>query len=116
MRKIFGLVLAGCLWLSCGGQSKCEQIGTLTCQKACSCLDGPECQLSQGGLTVSFPTESDCLGLFVTLGCSQGDQAAYNDATACLPLVQAAMCTGSGTDAAFAFPADMACQSPPQKN
>jgi hypothetical protein len=39
--------------------------------------------------------------------------AAYNDAAACLPLVQAATCTGTGADGAMSFPMDMACQSPP---
>ena len=117
MRKIFGLALAGLLWLSCGSssQSTCQQIGTLICQKACACLDGPACQVSQGAVSISFNTEADCMGLYVTLGCSQGDMAAYNDAAACLPLVEAATCTGTGADAALAFPADMACQSP-QKN
>ena len=116
MRKNIGLVLVGLLWLSCGGssgtQSTCEMIGTVACQKACACLDGPMCQISQGGLTSSFPSEADCRGFLVTLGCSQGDMAAYNNAAACLPLVQAAQCTGTGTDAALAFPADNACQTP----
>jgi hypothetical protein len=116
MRKNIGLVLVGLLWLSCsssGSQSTCQQIGTLTCQKACACLDGPKCQMSQGGLTLSFDTEADCLGILVTFGCSQnGGAMAYNDDAACLPLIQAATCTGTGTDAALAYPADNACQSP----
>ncbi len=114
MRKFLVLVIASLLQVTCGSSSEsvCQQIGTMVCQKACSCLDGPMCAVSQGGLTVSFDTDADCRGFFVTLGCSQGDKA-YNDAAACLPLVQAATCTGTGTDAAVAFPADMACQSPP---
>ena len=119
MQKILGLVMAALSLVSCGGgggggsQSLCQQIGSATCQKACSCLDGPMCALSQGGVTVSFDTESDCRGFLVTLGCSQGDMAAYNDAAACLPLIQAATCTGTGVDGALSFPAEMACQSPP---
>src|SRR5947207_14939237 len=117
MPRIIGLVLVTVLWLSCGGsgpQSVCQQIGTLTCQKACDCLDGPKCQMSQGGLTLSFDTEADCLGILVTFGCSQnGGAMAYNDAAACLPLIQAATCTGTGTDAALAYPAHNACPSPP---
>jgi len=113
MRKNIGLVLVTVLWLSCGGSSTCEQIGSLTCQKACACLDGPRCQLSQDGATFSFDSESDCRVFFVSLACSQnGGAMAYNDANACLPLIQAAMCTGTGTDAALAYPADNACQSP----
>jgi len=117
MRKIIGLALVGLLWLSCGGgsgsQSTCQMIGTLTCQKACDCLDGPACQISQGGFAISFDTMADCQAFFVTAACSQnGGAMAYNDANACLPLIQAAACTGSGTDAALAYPADDACQSP----
>lgn len=66
----------------------------------------------QNGLEATFPSEADCKGWLVTLGCSMGDAKAYNDAAACLPLVQAATCTGSGTEGALTFPADMACQSP----
>ena len=118
MRRILGpvlLVLSGLAFVSCGSsaQSTCEKIGVLTCQKACSCLDGPMCALSQGGFTLSFNTEADCNELFVTISCSQGDKAAYNDAAACLPLIQAATCTGTGADAAFNYPADNACESPP---
>lgn len=115
MSKILALVMAGLLLVTCGSGSPsvCGQIGTATCQKACSCREGPTCALEQGGFTVTFDTESDCRGFFVTLGCSQGDMAAYNDAAACLPLVQAATCTGTGVDGALSFPAEMACQSPP---
>jgi hypothetical protein len=114
MRKIIGVVVAGLLLMSCGSdsQSLCEQIGIATCQKACSCREGATCALSQDSLTVTFDTEGDCRGFLVTLGCSQSDKAAYNDAAACLPLVQAATCTGTGADGALSFPADMACQSP----
>ncbi len=121
MRRIVGpvlLVLSGLAFVSCGGggssaQSTCAQIGAVTCQKACACLDGPMCALSQGGFTLSFNTEADCNAALVTFSCSQGDKAAYNDAAACLPLVQAATCTGTGADAALAYPADNACESPP---
>ena len=42
-----------------------------------------------------------------------GDMAAYNDANACLPLVQAAVCTGTGTEGAVTFPMEAACETPP---
>lgn len=115
MRKILGFVMAGLLFGTCGSgsQSVCEQIGLATCQKACSCREGPTCALAQGGLTVTFDTEGDCRGFFVTLACSKGDMAAYTNAAACLPLVQAATCTGTGVDGALSFPIEMACQSPP---
>lgn len=116
MRKLLGLVTAGLLVAACGGgdsQSTCEQIGIATCQKACSCLEGPDCAAGPpGGFTLTFDSEADCRGFFVTLACSQGPQAAYNDAAACLPLVQAATCSGTGEDAALSLPTDMACQSP----
>jgi hypothetical protein len=96
-----------------GSGGLCQQIGTTLCAKACSCREGTECSLSQEGITLTFESESDCVGFFVTLGCSMGDAAAYNDAAACLPLVQAAPCTGTGTEGAVAYPTQAACQSPP---
>jgi hypothetical protein len=115
MRKFLGLMMAGLSLVTCGSGSPslCGQIGSATCQKACACREGPMCALAQGAFTVTFDTESDCRGFLVTLGCSQGDMAAYNDAAACLPLVQAATCTGTGADAALSFPTEMACESPP---
>ena len=118
MGKILVLVVASLSFATCGdsgGSSSglCQQIGTAMCAKACSCREGPTCATSQGGLTLTFDTETDCTGLFVTLGCSMGDMAAYNDAAACLPLIQAAACTGTGTEGAVELPADMACQAPP---
>jgi hypothetical protein len=119
MRRILGLVLlvlSGLAFVSCGSsgggaQSTCEQIGTTICQKACDCREGPTCGLFQDGLDSSFPTMNDCVGFLVTLGCSQGNQS-YKDAAACLPLVQAATCTGTGTEASVVYPSDPACQPP----
>lgn len=71
------------------------------------------CALSQGGATFSFDTDADCRTFLVTFSCSQGDKAAYNDAAACLTLIQAATCTGTGTDAALSYPDDNACETPP---
>ena len=118
MRKIFGVLLVGMALVSCGGDSGggagglCAQIGAAICAKACSCREGPTCAMSQGGLELTFDSEADCTGFFVTLGCSMGDAAAYNDAAACLPLVQAAACTGTGVDGAVVYPDDTACDSP----
>ena len=106
--------------VSCGGDgggggagSLCAQIGNAICAKACSCRDGAECAVSEGeGLTGEFPSEGDCRGFLVTLGCSMGDAKAYNDAAACLPLAQAAVCTGTGAEGAVVFPTATACQSP----
>ena len=118
MRRILALIFACVGMVSCGGGGgsggggTCAQIGTAVCSKACSCRDGAACAISQGGLTTDFPSEADCRGFFVTLGCSMGDKAAYNDAMACLPLIQAATCTGSGADGALSYPTDPACDSP----
>jgi len=118
MSKILGFLVLSVAFVNCGGgggsspQGLCAQIGSAICAKACSCRDGAECAISEGGLTAEFPSESDCRGWYVTLGCSMGDMAAYNNAAACLPLVQAATCTGSGAEGAASFPADMACQTP----
>jgi hypothetical protein len=110
------MVLVSLSLLGCGGGSGgagglCQQIGTAACQKACSCREGPTCAISQGGLTIDFDSEADCRGFFVTLGCMDGDMA-YNDSAACLPLIQAATCTGTGTDGALSYPPDNACDSP----
>ena len=119
MRKILVLVVASLALATCGDSggsssgSKCAQIGAALCAKACSCREGPTCAMSQDGLVLTFDTEADCTGLYVTFGCSMGDMAAYNDATACLPLVQAAACVGTGAEGAVDFPMDVACQSPP---
>ena len=119
MRKILVLVVASLALATCGDSggssgSKCAQIGAALCAKACSCREGAECAISEGGgAAITFPSEADCTGLYVTFGCSMGDMAAYNDATACLPLVQAAACSGAGTEGAVDFPMDVACQSPP---
>ena len=118
MRIILVLVVASLSLASCGdsgGSSGglCAQIGAALCAKACSCREGSECAISDGGgAALSFPSEADCTGWYVTVGCSMGDAAAYNDAAACLPLVQAAACTGTGVDGAIAFPAEAACQTP----
>jgi hypothetical protein len=121
MRKFLRVVtlMGGRARESCGGGggggagSVCQQIGASICTKACACREGATCAMSQGGLEVTFPSEADCRGLFVTFGCSMGDAKAYNDAAACLPLVQAATCMGTGAEGALTFPPDMACQSPP---
>jgi hypothetical protein len=117
MRKLLGLVFVSLTLMTCGGggsgsQGLCQQIGSATCAKACSCREGPTCAISQGGIALEFPSDSDCKGWFITLGCSMGDSKAYNDAAACLPLVQAATCTGTGTEAAVSYPPDKACESP----
>ena len=112
MHRILVLMVVAGLWLvSCGGDSTCQKIGTALCEKACSCREGPTCAI-EAGLTFTFDSESDCRGFFVGLACSGGDMAAYNDAEACLPLVQAATCTGTGTEAGVSLPTDLACETP----
>ena len=118
MRKILVLVVASLALATCGDSgggptSTCAQIGAMLCAKACSCREGPTCAMSQAGAESTFPNEADCTGLYVTFACSMGDMAAYNDAAACLPLVQAAACIGTGTEGAVEYPMDIACQSPP---
>ena len=120
MRTILVLLVASVSLAACGDSgggssgSLCAQIGAALCAKACSCRDGSECAISEGGgAAITFPSEADCTGLYVTFGCSMGDMAAYNDAAACLPLVQAATCIGTGTEGAVESPMDIACQSPP---
>jgi hypothetical protein len=96
-----------------GGDPACQQVGNATCDKACTCTDGPGCNISsQGGLSITFNSEMDCRTFLVTVACSDPSMPSYNDAAACLPLVQAATCTGTGTDASLAYPSDMACAAP----
>lgn len=115
MRKVLGfvtltLLLAGTT--NCGSdESLCEKVGKAVCAKACSCREGPTCGLSEGAATFDFESESDCKILLVTLGCSNSENSGYKDAAACLPLVEAGTCTGTGTEAAFSYPTEMACSS-----
>lgn len=116
MLKFLCLVFGGVALVSCGGgggsASTCQQVGEAICSKACSCRDGAACAISQGGFSTEFKDESDCRALYVTFGCSTGDKAAYNDAVACLPMIQAATCAGTGADGALSYPTDPACDSP----
>ena len=80
-----------------GATGLCQQIGSALCERACSCREGSECAVSDGGLTLTFDSDSDCRAFLVTLACSSGDMAAYNDAASCLPLAQAAPCTGTAS-------------------
>jgi hypothetical protein len=114
MRKLLVLVVACLSLATCGGGSSgpCQEIGNMVCDKACACRDGAACAVTQDGLTLSFDNESDCKALFVSFGCMMGAAAAYNDANACLPLIEAATCASTGTDGALAFPTDNACQTP----
>jgi len=119
MRKILVLVVASLSFATCGDSGGggsgglCGQIGAAICAKACSCRDGAACAIGSGGVVLTFESETDCTGLYVTFGCSMGDMAAYMDAAACLPLVQAAACSSTGTEGAVAFPMEAACQPPP---
>jgi hypothetical protein len=114
MRKLLVMLATALALVSCGGGDTglCQKIGGTLCDKACACREGPTCGMEQNGLTISFDSASDCRAFFVTFGCSMGDAAAYNDAAACLPLVEAATCTGTGTEAAVSLPADPVCESP----
>ena len=94
-----------------GGGTSCQQVGEATCARACACTEGPGCALSDNGFALTFDDEADCRGWLVTLACSGGNKA-YNDAAACLPLVEAAMCTGTGTEAAVSWPTEQACVTP----
>ena len=114
MRKLWVLVVAGLSLVSCGSESLCEQIGNTLCKKACDCREGDGCAMTQDGFSITFDSESDCRLFLSGFGCSMGDKAAYNDAAACLPLVQAAMCTGAGAEGALDYPADTACETPQQ--
>jgi len=117
MLKTLGLLLGCVALVSCGsgsgggGSGTCQQIGTAICSKACSCRDGAACAISQGGLTLDFTDEADCRTLYVTVACSASAKP-YNDAAACLPMIQAATCASTGAEGALAFPTDSACDSP----
>jgi hypothetical protein len=110
-----GLLVLATLMMTCGGGGgggTCSAVGEAACDRACACTDGPGCAIFEGGITASFDSADQCRAFFITLGCAQGDAMAYNDGAACLPLVKAASCTGTGTDAALAWPSESACVTP----
>jgi len=116
LRVLVVIILGLVSGVGCGGSDGgglCQQVGNAACAKACSCREGPTCAVTEDGLTVDFESESDCNVWFVTVGCAKGDKAAYQDAASCLPLVKAATCTGTGTEAALSYPADDVCMPPP---
>src|SRR5262245_58058065 len=107
MRALACLAL---LLVACGGESDCEKLGKLMCQKACACAEGDACRFAYGGsATVSFDRESDCVGLYVTLGCS-GDEDPVMDPPACMDLMEAAACVSTTQGMALAFPEGPACE------
>jgi hypothetical protein len=114
-----GPALVALMALACGGSgdsgggSPCQQVGAEACNKACACTDGPGCKITSGALTITVSSEAGCRAILVTSACSDPSMPSYNDAAACLPLVQAATCTGTGTEAALAFPTDPVCETPP---
>ena len=88
-----------------GGGSTCEDAGRAICEAACACRDGDACGVTDetGAATLSFDTENDCTGLYVTLGCSGGGDGSI-DFAACTADVGAAECLGEGADAAVVLP------------
>jgi hypothetical protein len=114
-RRGMGMLVLATMMMTCGGSGgagTCRAVGEAACERACACTDGPGCGIFEGGLTLTFDSTDQCRVFFVTLGCSEGDAMAYNDGAACLPLVKAASCTGTGTDAALAWPTESACVTP----
>ena len=102
---------------ACGGDdddsggSSCEQAGHAICTAACACRDGASCAVTDetGAGTISFDSESDCVGLYVTLGCSGGGDGSI-DFDACVADVEAAECSGTGADGAVISPASCDAQ------
>jgi hypothetical protein len=88
-----------------GGGSSCEQAGRAICVAACDCRDGDGCAVTDetGAGTISFDSEDDCAGLYVTLGCTGGGDATI-DFDACEADVSAAECSGAGADGAVVSP------------
>lgn len=96
-----GVVIALGMVVGCGDddQSACRTAGQAICERACACREGAECALTDamGNATISFDSESDCVGLFVNLGCSGGGDSTI-DYDACESAVSGGMCIQAGTD------------------
>lgn len=99
-----GFALAGVVAAAaCGdddGGDACAAAGRALCDRACACTEGDACAITDetGGVTLSFDTPDECVGLFVGLGCSGGGDAT-TDFEACEAAVGASsMCIEAGTD------------------
>lgn len=117
MGRILGVVMV--LIAGCGdddGDGACRAAGEALCDRACECRAGEACAFTDetGSATISFDSRSDCVGLFVTLGCGGGGDPTI-DYGACEAATSAGMCVQAGTDEmgnpqqAFVSPA--ACES-----
>jgi hypothetical protein len=93
VRATLGLCAAALLALTsggCGGDSACESAGKKLCARACECTAGDECTIGQG-FSLSFESESDCVGFWVQLGCMEGGDEDV-DYDACADALDDAMC------------------------
>lgn len=80
----------------------CTSVGTLICEKACSCPGDGKCRvgvLVQGGVaTINFDDEEKCLDWYVDLACARGDEPG-RDYAACETKLASATCVEAAGDA-----------------
>jgi hypothetical protein len=103
------LAVAGC------GESKCSEAGHKICEKACACRAGDGCAITTGPpnfVTFSFDSESDCVGLFVTLGCTGGGDDSV-DYAACSEALDDHQCVESGGAGEMGLLSPPECEAQP---
>lgn len=94
-----------------GGASPCEEAMSKMCQMACDCVEGDGCAVGGQGGALTFETEDDCVGFYVTLGCMNGGSDKI-DFPACTEALSGALCVDSGENKALSLPE--ACNEPPE--
>lgn len=96
MKAAMGMIAVGlAILLGACGESDCEKFGNQLCDMACACTAGNECAVSQGGVTITSDSPSDCRGFWVTLGCMGGGDDTF-DYPGCLSLLENAQCVDTG--------------------
>lgn len=118
------ILLLPCLCVAamgCGGRGgddddddsggSCSAAGQAICAAACECRPGDGCAITDetASASLSFDSEQDCLGLYVTLGCSGGGDPGI-DFGACADAMAVAECAGEGEAAGVVGPPE--CESP----
>jgi hypothetical protein len=92
------LVLAACG----GGDSRCDQVMTKLCDKACDCAAGDACIFhavsGTATSTIEFDTRDECLAMYVGMGCGGNEQPPAEFLDACDTALDTAQCVDVDVD------------------